>query len=139
MKKLAALIMLILWSVSMTVSASASMTVLCIETNGKAVVEYSAGVHCADASKVPAVLTKSAYSSIQCANCVDSSLGLASFDAQRLSGQVDGGHVATDVPALVQTLDSYDLAGSRGPYGLVVLSALRSTYIGQRRTIVIQQ
>jgi hypothetical protein len=139
MKKLAALITLILWSVSMTVSASASMTVLCVETSGKAVLEYSAGVHCDDATKALAAHTKSADVSVHCADCVDSPLTSASYASPRLADKAAFVQVATYVTALLDTTYAYDLASLSAPDVSAELSAMRSAYIGQRKTIVIQQ
>jgi hypothetical protein len=47
--------------------------------------------------------------------------------------------VATYVTALLDTTYAYDLASLRGPDVSAELPAMRSAYIGQRRTIVIQQ
>jgi hypothetical protein len=139
MKRLAALITLILWSVSMTVSASAGMTVLCVETSGKAVLEYSAGGHCDDATKALAAHNKSADASVHCADCVDSPLTSASYASPRPVDKAAFLQVATYVTALLDTTYAYDLASLRGPDVSAELPAMRSAYIGQRRTIVIQQ
>ncbi len=139
MKKLAALLMLLVWSVSMTVSASASMTVLCVETSGKAVLEYSAGAHCDDATRTLAAHTKSADASVHCADCIDSPLTSAFYASPRLSDDVAFVQTATYVTALLNTTHDYDVALSRGVKVSAELSAMRSAYIGQRETIVIQQ
>ena len=41
MKKFTALLTLILWSISMTASAGTDMAVLCVEQDGRAVIEYT--------------------------------------------------------------------------------------------------
>jgi pyruvate/oxaloacetate carboxyltransferase len=139
MKKLAALLMLILWSVSMTASASASMTVLCVEKSGKAAFEYSVGAHCDDATGALATRTQSANASVHCADCVDSPLASTSSASTRLSDEAAFVQISTYVTALLDTTHDYELVRSRGSEVSAESAAMRSTYIGQRETIVIQQ
>lgn len=139
MKKFAALLLLILWSVSMTVSASASMTVLCVEKSGKAAFEYSSGTHCGDANRALSAQPKSADASVHCAECVDSSLVSSCSASTRLSDEAAFVQIATYVTALLDTTHDHELSGSRGLAASVAIPAMRSAYIGQRETIVIQQ
>jgi hypothetical protein len=139
MKKLVSLLMLILWSVSMTASASASMTVLCVEKSGKAAFEYSGGTHCDDATGALATHTKSADASVHCADCVDSPLSSTCSASTRLSDEAAFVQIATYVTALLDTTRDYDLVRLRGSEVAAESATMRSAYIGQRETIVIQQ
>ena len=139
MKKLVALLMLIVWSVSLTVSASANMAVLCVETNGKAVLEYSAGTHCDDVTAALTAHTKSADVIVHCADCVDSPLASTCYAAPRLSDKAAFIPIATYSTAFLATTHNYDIAYSRRSDISAEPSAMRSAYIGQRETIIIQQ
>ena len=131
--------MLILWSVSMTASASASMTVLCVEKSGKSAFEYSGGTHCDDAAGALATHTKSADTSVHCADCVDSPLTSTCSASTRLSDEAAFIQIATYVTALLDTTHDYEQVHLRGSDVSAESTAMRSAYIGQRKTIVIQQ
>lgn len=140
MKRLAALLTLILWSVSMTASASASMSVLCVERDGHRAIEYSVDSHCDDAVASGAAQGKSPEVSVHCADCVDVPLvSAATAFFPKISDEGALAPIGAYVTAFLYSTNELDQSRARASEAFVERPAMRSTYIGQRKTIVIQQ
>jgi hypothetical protein len=138
MKRIAALFALILWSVSMTVSASASMAVLCVEKDGRASIEYSVDAHCDEVSKSVSPKAQS-DALVHCADCVDRQLTSSAISSVRIVEGTAFIPVATYVVASLNMAPNSNQTQRLMPGAFAAPPDARSTYIGQRQTIVIQQ
>ena len=139
MKKVAALVTLLFWSISMIASASANTAVLCLEKSGKAAIEYSAGEHCDDATASLASHKQSADVSIHCTDCVDSPLAASVQFASTKSSDTGVSQLVAYVTAFLDTTFKDNSTLNRASWVSRDHAAMRSAYIGQRETIVIQQ
>lgn len=140
MKRLAAIFALLIWSVSMTVSAAAGMAVLCVEKNGKAAIEYSMDTHCDEVSDSGAAKGSSAQTVVHCADCTDSPLTTgASTYTPRFSDEAVSLQLTAYVVAYLDTAQDYGPGRVGASASSVENGLMRSTYMGQRQTIVIQQ
>ena len=144
MKKLAAILFLFLWSFSTADSAKAELSVLCVEKGGSASIEYSLGAGCADsgviAAAAPTSKTTRAVSSSHCPSCTDSSLNPSvGNNSVRALNKVAAAQPATDPASLlIQPLlvRSNDV---RAPPFEIAPPVVRSAYVIQRKTLVLQQ
>lgn len=143
MKKLAAILVLFLWSVSTAASAKAELSVLCIEKSGRASIEYSLGAGCADSGVIAAgpstSKTTQAVSNSHCLSCIDSSLNpSAGNNAARAVSKVAAAQLATDPASLlIQLLVPSN--GVRASPLVIAPPVVRSAYVIQRKTLVLQQ
>lgn len=71
MKRLIALFVLLLWSVSLADGASAATRVWCVGADGHAGVEYAIGNNCADVGPTKAQCTQPSLTQSHCGACVD--------------------------------------------------------------------
>ncbi len=140
MKRLAAIFALLIWSVSMTVSATAGMAVLCVEKNGKAAVEYSMDSRCDEVREAGAAKGLGAQAVVHCTDCTDSALTTtAGTYTPRYSDEAVSPQLTAYVVAYLNTAQDY-VPGRVGATASSVENGLmRSTYMGQRQTIVLQQ
>ena len=144
MKKLAAILVLFLWSVSTAASAKAELSVLCIEKGGSASIEYSLGVGCADSGVVavgpPTSKAAQAASSTHCLNCTDSSFDPSvGNNATRAISKVAAAQLATDPASLLIQSLLVCSNGVRAPPAVIASPIVRSAYIIQRKTLILQQ
>lgn len=140
MKRLLALLTLVLWSISMTASASAGMSVLCVEQDGQRVVEYSVDAHCYDPGDAAGAQDNSVKSSVHCTDCVDTPL-VSSVTAYspKATDEPTLAKIGTYVIALLTSTTAANQSSNRIARAPLEHFAMRSAYMGQRETIVIQQ
>ena len=139
MKKLAALLALILWSISTAGSASSAMTVMCVEKSGSITFEYSLGSRCLDQeeAKVSASTDDAAFNIASCPSCTDSSLSAPTATASIAAKSLSDIAALSPVPTLAAPV-LFHINGLRAPpNGASPL--VRSSYLAQRETIVILQ
>lgn len=140
MKRFTALLALIVWTFGFAASASANMSVLCVEQNGQRTVEYSADSHCYDSGVSTGTDQSVVKSAAHCADCVDIPL---SAPASASSPKVAKDIISSQIGAFVTAYLSTAWYSNQTSLGLSAAtpeqSALRSAYIGQRPIIVIQQ
>lgn len=140
MKKFAFTLTLILWSISMAASTSANSAVLCVEKDGKAVIEYSVDTHCDEVKASVTPTGKSVQTVVHCTDCVDSSLtSSASSYSPRPADEAAPLRIAGYIVAYLDAAYLQDAMGIHPSAPLLEHAAMRSTYMGQRQTIVIQQ
>lgn len=138
MKRFFALLTVVLWSLGMTLSASASMTVLCVEKSGSRVIEYSVNAHCADAASIVSYGSADEIS-VHCNDCSDTSLTASVTSVSpRVINKLVVAQIASYVTAILDTVSNSSETNSEIAL-TPPLAASRSTHIGQRYTIVIQQ
>lgn len=141
MKKLAALITLLVWSISTAASASEGLVVLCVEKSGAVSFEYSDGARCADQDvfvspllEKPATIKDGAV----CPSCRDSSLASsAANSAPQVAAKAIAAQPAVAPVAVIQHPVFTALNGLRAPP--THSSPIRSAYLTQRPTVVILQ
>ena len=144
MKKLAAILVLFLWSVSTAASAKAELSVLCVEKSGRASIEYSLGAGCADSGIIAAgpstSKTTQAVSNSHCPSCTDSSLNpSAGNNAARAVSKVAAAQLATDPASLLIQSLLVPSNGMRASPPAIASPVVRSAYVVQRKTLVLQQ
>jgi hypothetical protein len=141
MKKFAALLTLLFWSINTAASASTVMSVLCVEKNGVVSIEYSLGAGCVDTDALNASTskTRSAAKSESCPSCVDSYVGPSIANSSpRVSDK------AIAVEPLIARLVVFNVPVFTHPNGVQSRSridrpSLRYAYLIQRQSIVILQ
>ncbi len=140
MKRITALLALLLWTLGFAASASASMSVLCVEQNGQRTIEYSADSHCYDSGILVGTDQSIVKSTAHCADCVDIPLSApVSASSPKVAKDIISSQIGAFVTAFLTTAQ-YPNQASLGPItDAPETSALRSAYIGQRPNIVIQQ
>jgi hypothetical protein len=140
MKRLVAFLTLVLWSISMTASASAGMFVLCIEKDGQRVIEYSVDSYCHDAVDAVGARDTAVKSSVHCTDCVDTPLASsATAYSPKITDQQALAKIGTYVIAFLAPTTPVNQFGNRIARTHLAALAARSAYMGQRETIVIQQ
>lgn len=140
MKRITALLALVLWSLSFVASASASMSVLCVEQNGQRTLEYSANTHCSDSGASVGTDQSAIKSAVHCADCVDIPLSApASASSPKVANDLLANQIGSYVTAFL-SLAAYPNQSSLGLRdALIEQPQIRSAHIGQRSNIVIQQ
>ncbi|MES2255500.1 MAG: hypothetical protein V4559_10715 [Pseudomonadota bacterium] len=140
MKRLVALLTLVFWSISMTASASAGMSVLCVEQDGQRVVEYSVDTHCYDPGDATGAQDSSVKSTAHCTDCVDTPLvSTATAHSPKATDEPALAKIRTYVVAFLTSTPSADKSSNRIARAPLEPLAMRSAYMGQRGTIIIQQ
>jgi len=140
MKRLLAFLTLVLWSISLTASASASMSVLCVEQDGQRLVEFSVDSHCYDAFSAATMQDKSVKAGVHCADCVDTPLVSSTTACSPKAANKSvlatiGSYVIAFLTSTPAAADQSNRI-ARTPFEHL---AMRSAYVGQRENIVIQQ
>ena len=141
MKKLAALLTLIIWSISTAASASVGLSVLCVEKSGAATIEYSLGSRCADQEQAKLATSKqqTTVSSAHCPSCTDTSLNTSVANSvPRIAAKVLAAEPAVATLAVISSPVFTHINGVRAP-PKIETPPVRSAYLVQRPTIVILQ
>ena len=138
MKRLVAFLTLLLWSISMTVSASAEQAVLCVEKSGKTAIEYSSGIHCED-NGASTLKHESSTVSTQCVGCVDRALApSANCVSPKQSNNMPIVQMAIYIAANLD-IACGNATRMRALGRSVEPPLTRSSHIGHRASIVLQQ
>ena len=116
------------------------MSVLCVEQNGQAAVEYSIDAHCEDTGRSILAAQTSLKPIVHCTDCMDIPLGVtASANSPKIADEMVVPQIGAYITALLAVTEypNHSRLGLR--QALVEQHELRSAYIGQRPNIVIQQ
>lgn len=140
MKRIIALLALLLWSISTAASASTGLSVLCVEKGGAISIEYSVGARCADHEGASlSTARQTSISDASCPNCIDRSLvPNAASSAPRVVSKAMAAEPAI-APLLVLTAPVFtNVNGVRAP-PKIESALVQSAYLIQRPSIVILQ
>jgi hypothetical protein len=132
----------LLWSISTAASANAGFSVLCIEQSGKASIEASFGLRCADQVSAASAVRKAPaqVSQTHCSSCIDSSLSPSSSNCvQRAASKMATVAPMAEPVVILHAPILLSAHGVRVPPVQIVSEPVRSDYIVQRQTLVLQQ
>lgn len=141
MKKLTTILMLLFWSISTAASASAGMSVVCIEKSGAVSIEFTGGTRCADQeqSVVSGPKYRESVSAPQCPSCVDSSLSASVANSvPRVAKKALAAEPVLITLAVIKAPVYTEIYTERAAPKIEPALA-RSNYLTQRTSIVILQ